>query len=71
MLYYADDTVLFSQSTRGVNELLKWTETVSCQYGLKLNRDKCLAVAMNSEGDINFPNSEKLKKEYETVHLGN
>ena len=26
---------------------------------------------MNSDGDIHFPNSEKLKKEHETVYLGN
>ena len=44
MLYYADDTVLFSQSTRGVNELLKWTETVSCQYGLKLKKASTIAL---------------------------
>ena len=26
---------------------------------------------MNSDGDMHFQNSEKLKKEHETVYLGN
>lgn len=71
MVYYADDTVLFSRDTKGINELLKWTETVSSTYGLKLNKDKCVAVAMNSDPNIHFHNNEPLKKEYETVYLGN
>ena len=49
IVYYADDTVLFSQDTRGLNELLKHTEQISKQYGLKLHRDKCVAVCMNCE----------------------
>ena len=71
MVYYADDTVVFSQDTRGINELLKWTEQVSSKYGLKLNKDKCVAVAMNSDGGIHFQNKEPLKKEYEAIYLGN
>ena len=38
MVYYADDTILFSQSNRGLNQLLSLTERISQQYGLKLNR---------------------------------
>ena len=46
MVCYADDTILFSTDTRGLNELLRLTEQVSSQYGLKLNRDKCVAIAI-------------------------
>ena len=35
-VYYADDTILFSTSPRGLNELLKHMEECSGHYGLKL-----------------------------------
>ena len=44
MLYYADDTILFSTDNRALNELLKLTETISGKYGLRLNRDKCVVL---------------------------
>ena len=71
IVYYADDTVLFSQDTRGLNELLKHTEQISKQYGLKLNRDKCVAVCMNGESNIHFEDGTLLEKKYETTYLGN
>ena len=71
MVYYADDTVIFSIGTRGLNELLRLTEQVSSQYGLKLNRDKCVAIAMNNDGNIHFQDNTLLEKQYETRYLGN
>ena len=71
MIYYADDTVLFSRSTRGLNELLRLTESVSAQFGLKLNKNKCVALAMNNDGNIHFGNNEQLEKCFETTYLGN
>ena len=71
MVYYADDTILFSQSNRGLNELRKLTEQISAQYGLKFNKDKCFAIAMNNDGDIHFDNGQPLDKKYETIYLGN
>ena len=49
MVYYADDTVLFSRSNRGLNELLRYTEQISKGYGLSLNKSKCVAIAMNND----------------------
>ena len=71
MVYYADDTVLFSTDTRGLNELLRLTEQVSSNYGLKLNRDKCVAIAMNNDGNMHFHDNTPLEKQYETRYLGN
>ena len=71
MVYYADDTIIFSQNTRAVNEMLKHTENVSAQYGLNLNKDKCVAINMNNEGNIKFQNGAPLEQKYETKYLGN
>ena len=66
-----DDTILFSQDNRRLNELLKLTETISEKYGLKLNRSKCFAIAMNNNGNIHFHDGTPLDKKHETTYLGN
>jgi hypothetical protein len=64
MIYFADDTILFSQTTRGTNELIKLTEEISKKYGLNLNKGKCAATCMNNVNDTNihFQNNEQLEK---------
>ena len=71
MVYYANDTILFSQSNRGLNELLSLTERVSQQYGLSLNRAKCIAIPMNNDGNIHFQDGTPLTREFEATYLGN
>ena len=71
MVYYADDTVLFSRSNRGLNELLRYTEQISKGYGLSLNKSKCVAIAMNNDGCIHFGDGTPLGKEFEAMYLGN
>ena len=71
MIYYADDTVLFSRSNRGINELLRLTEHISKGYGLGLNKNKCVAIAMNNDGSIHFDDGTPLNKEFEAIYLGN
>ena len=71
MVCYADDTILFSRSNRGLNELLSLTEQVSKQYGLHLNRGKCVAIPMNNDGSIHFADGTALSKSFETTYLGN
>ena len=71
MIFYADDTVLFSRSNRGLNELLRLTEHVSKGYGLGLNKGKCVAIAMNNNGSIHFDDGIPLTKEFEATYLGN
>jgi hypothetical protein len=62
MIYYANDTILFSQSSRGTNELIKLTEETSNKYGLNLNKGKCAAICMNNNNDTNIhlQNNEQL-----------
>ena len=71
MIYYADDTILFSTDNRALNELLKLTETVSSKYGLRLNKGKCVTVQMNNDGLVHFENDEPLPKKFEATYLGN
>ena len=70
MLYYADDTILFSTDNRALNELLKLTETNSTKYGLQ-HKDKCVVIQMNNDGMVHFENNEPLPKRFEAAYLGN
>ena len=71
MIYYADDTIIFSTDNRALNELLKLTELFSGKYGLRLNKDKCVAIQMNNDGVVHFENGEPLPNKFETTYLGN
>lgn len=71
MVYYADDTILLSTDTKAIHELLKLTQEMSNKYGLNLNMDKCVAIKMNTEETIKFPNGTELKTEKQTTYLGN
>ena len=70
MVSYAGDTVLFTRN-RGLNELLGLTENISQGYGLKLNKNKCVAIVMNNDGFVHFHDGTHLCKEYEATYLGN
>ena len=71
MVYYADDTILFSTDNRALNELLHLTEVISSKYGLCLNKNKCVAIQMHNDGSVHFDNQEPLPKRFETIYLGN
>mgnify|MGYP001469086900 CR=1 FL=1 len=42
MVFYADDTRVFSNPLQGIDEILGHIETTSSEYGLSLNKDKCV-----------------------------
>ena len=67
MIYYADDTIIFSTDNRALNELLKLTELFSGKYGLRLNKDKCVAIQMNNDGVVHFENGEPQKKSKQLI----
>ena len=71
MVYYADDTIVFSTDNRALNELIRLTETVSSRYGLKLNKDKCVVIQMNNNGQVHFDNGGPLPRKYEATYLEN
>ena len=71
MVFCADDTIIFSTRAYSLRQLLKLTETILVKYGLKLNKDKCVAINMNSEDGIYFHKGEHLTDIKETMYLGN
>jgi hypothetical protein len=71
LVYYADDTILFSTSDRGLNKLLIHTEQISRKYGLKLNTGKCSVICMNSDGRVQFADGAPLDKATDAIYLGN
>lgn len=70
-VYYADDTILFSTSPRGLNEILKHMEICSGHYGLKLNRAKCHTLNMHRDAHIHFGDGTILDKAQDATYLGN
>ena len=69
-VYYADDTILITTSTRAANKQLAEVERVSLQFGLKLNRGKCNYISMNGNNVIKFPDGQKMERVEETTYLG-
>ena len=67
---YADDTLLISPNTFGMNLLLHAIEDESAYYGLKLNHDKCHVLAMNGHNCIRFKDGSRMKHVEEAVYLG-
>ena len=59
--------LFFSTDNRALNELLKLTELFSGKYGLRLNKDKCVAIQMNNDGVVHFENGEPQKKSKQLI----
>ena len=71
MVYYADDTIIVSQSLEACKQLIELTDTFSTQYGLALNKAKCVNLNMNAEGTQTLANGDPIKPEKEAMYLGN
>ena len=65
------DTILFSTSPRGLNDILKHMEICSGHYGLKLNRAKCHTLNMHRDAHIHFEDGTILDKAQDATYLGN
>ena len=71
MVYYADDTIIVSRSLEACEQLIAMTEKYSAQYGLNLNRGKCVNLNMNTEDTQKFSNGDGIKSKKEATYLGN
>jgi hypothetical protein len=49
-LFYADDTIVFSKTKQAIEELLGLIKDTSGNYGLRLNKGKCVNMNMNVVG---------------------
>ena len=53
-ILYADDTLLVLKKTRETNIRLKEIQIESFYYNMKLNKDKCEAIAIYEHNQITF-----------------
>ena len=51
MVFYADDTIVFSKTIQGIEEILGHIKNISGEYGLRLNKGKCVNMSMNAVGE--------------------
>ena len=74
MVFYADDTIVFSRTQKGIEEILGLIQHTSSKYGLKLNKDKCVNMNMNTNGSqkIGTQTGDHAMKNVEAaMYLGN
>ena len=69
-ILYADDTILASNDTKAINRLLAEIEAAAEQYGLKLNKKKCLSMCMFGKANIHFVDGTKVTPTKEGTYLG-
>ena len=69
-LLYADDTLLISKNTRGMNKFLHAIEEESAYYGLRLNQAKCNILSMNGNNQIGFKDGTLVRHTDEATYLG-
>ena len=71
MVYYADDTIIFSKNMQAIEELISLTERISATYGLKLNKDKCVNLNMNTEEQQQIQDHKPILSSTNATYLGN
>ena len=69
-LLYADDTLLISKNTIGMNKFLHAIEEESAYYGLRLNQAKCNILSMNGNNQIRFKDGTVVRHTDEATYLG-
>ena len=69
-ILYADDTLLVSKDTSGMNRLLHAIELESSYYGLKLNQDKCAVLSLNGNSHVRFRDGSLVPHVDEVTYLG-
>ena len=67
---YADDTIIVGTDSRRLNADLAELETAAELYGLRLNKKKCVLLAMYHAPDVRFKDGTKVKKVEEALYLG-
>ena len=67
---YADDTILIGKSHKKVQKVLQEIEEASKEYGLTLNKEKCIHLRINNNNRVEFRNKMKMPTEEDTTYLG-
>ena len=61
MIFYAEDTILYSLNKAAIEELLEKVKIISKKYGLALNKDKCVNLNMNTSEEQVFADGKRLR----------
>lgn len=70
-LLYADDTAVVTSCAATAKKALRAIEPNAVHYGLRLNRSKCEAVAMEEEGaNIRFDDGTEVAQTDAAKYLG-
>ena len=69
-LLYADDTVIFSNDTRRLNQILASIEHIGKLYGLQLNKLKCMALQFHNQGNLHFTDGTPVPSTTSAKYLG-
>ena len=69
-ILYADDTIIVGTDSRRLNAYLAELETAAELYGLRLNKRKCVLLAMHHAPDVRFKDGTKVKQVEETLYFG-
>jgi hypothetical protein len=67
---YADDTICFTNGVKPMQHLVRAIEKVGACYGLNLNKNKCIAIAYNTQKPIKFADGTHIKQSSEATYLG-
>jgi len=74
MVFYADDTIVFSKTIKGIEEILGHVKNISGDYGLRLNKGKCVNMNMNVQGKQKLgtePDDHQMEGVESAMYLGN
>ena len=69
-ILYADDTLLASQSSLNLQNMLNAIVTEGAKYGLELNWEKTLQMQINTNSNICQPDGGDIKRVRDAVYLG-
>ena len=70
MIYYADDTILFSRHSGALNDYLDALIVEAAKYGLHLNKEKCKLIRINGKDALFFPDDTEVEAVTEAKYLG-
>ena len=66
----ADDTILIGKNHKEVQKVLQEIEDISKEYGLTLNKEKCIHSRINNNSRVEFSDIMMMATEGDTTYLG-
>eukprot|EP00929_Paragymnodinium_shiwhaense_P102580 TRINITY_DN6578_c0_g1_i1.p1 TRINITY_DN6578_c0_g1~~TRINITY_DN6578_c0_g1_i1.p1 ORF type:complete len:1328 (+),score=-43.05 TRINITY_DN6578_c0_g1_i1:198-3986(+) len=69
-LLFADDTVLIPTDEDDAENYLEILEEVASNFGLKLNQEKCVVIALSQAREIKFRSGKIIQNDSATTYLG-